>query len=94
MFAQLVTINGKIYVDLQRKSYYEDKNNPHLKRILLQIEAWTRLVRQAVPTIDNAIKEQQTKEPTSKSRKYCNGMYAHTLLIPEMIFQTLIRHHS
>ena len=31
VFAQLVTINGKIYVGLQRKSYYGDQNNPRLK---------------------------------------------------------------
>ena len=35
--AQLVTIKGKIYVGLQRKSYYEDKNNPRLKSILRPI---------------------------------------------------------
>ena len=44
-FAQLVTINGKIYVGLQRKSYYEDKNNPRLEIILLPIAEWTTLVQ-------------------------------------------------
>ena len=34
VFAQLVTINAKIYVGLQRSSYYEDKNNPRLKSII------------------------------------------------------------
>ena len=33
--AQLVTINGKFYVGLQLKCYFEDKNNPRLKSILL-----------------------------------------------------------
>ena len=42
--AQLLTINGKIYVGLQRKSYFEDKNNPRLKSILLPTEAWTTFV--------------------------------------------------
>ena len=50
--AQLVTINGKIYVGLQRKSYFEDKNNPRLKSILLPIEAWTTFVSQGIPTLD------------------------------------------
>ena len=37
--AQLVPISGKIYVGLQRESYYEYKNNPRLKSILRPIEA-------------------------------------------------------
>ena len=41
LFGQLVTINGKIYMGLQLTIYYEDKNNPRLKCILLPIEAWT-----------------------------------------------------
>ena len=80
VFAQLVIINGKIYVNLQRKSYYEDQNNPKLKNILLPIEAWTNFVSQSVPTHDKAIKEHQAKEPppteTTMSRKlpYYNGI--------------------
>ena len=54
----MFTINGKIYVGLKRKSYYEDKNNPLLKSILLTTEAWTTFDRQAVHTLDNGIKDQ------------------------------------
>ena len=82
VFAQLVTINGKIYVGLQRKSYFEDKNNPRLKSILLPIEAWTTFVTEAIPTLDKAIKEHHATHPqapptTSKGRKrsYANGMF-------------------
>ena len=81
VFAQLVTINEKIYVGLQRKSYYEDQNNPKLKSILLPIEAWTTFVSQAVPTLEKAIKEHQSTHPppptettTSRKRPYSNGI--------------------
>ena len=63
MFAQLVTINGKIYVGLQRKSYYDDKNIQGSWASYLPIDAWTTFVSQAVPRLDKAIKEQQAKEP-------------------------------
>ena len=89
--AQLVTINGKIYVGLQRKSYFEDKNNPRLKSILLPIEAWTTFVTQAIPTVEKAIKEHNATHPqapptTPKGRKrpYSNGMLT-------LSFLTLIR---
>ena len=66
VLAQLVTINGNIYVGLQRKSYYEDKNNPRLKNILLPIEAWSRFVRQAVTNLEKAITDNQvTHTPPS-----------------------------
>ena len=85
--AQLVTINGKIYVGLQRKCYFEDKNNPRLKSILLPIEAWTTFVTQAIPTLDKAIKEHHPTHPqapptTPKGRKrpYANGMFTLTFL--------------
>ena len=81
VFAQLVTINGKIYVGLQRTSYYEDKNNPRLKSILLPIEAWRTIVSQAVPTLEKAIKEHQATHPppptetsTSRKRPFSNGI--------------------
>ena len=80
--AQLVTINGKIYVGLQRKSYFEDKNNPRLKSILLPIEAWTTFVSQGIPTLDKAIKEHQVTHPQApptspkgRKRPYANGMF-------------------
>ena len=79
-FAQMVTITGKIEVGIQRRSYYEDKNNPRLKSILPPIEAWTTFVSQAVPTLDKAIKEQEGKEPAptetlnSRKRHYSNGI--------------------
>ena len=63
--AQLVTRNGKFYVRLQRKSYFEDKNNPGLKSVLLPIEAWTTFVTQAIPTLDKAIKEHQVTPPAA-----------------------------
>ena len=88
VFAQLVTINGKIYMGLQRKSYYEDKNNPRLKSILLPIEAWTTFVSQAVPTLDKAIKEHHSAHPpsaptettTSRKRPYSNGILTLNIL--------------
>ena len=89
--AQLVSINGKIYVGLQRKSYFEDKNNPRLKSILLPIEAWTTFVTQAIPTLDKAIKEHHATHPqappaTPKGRKrpFANGKVSliHTFLYP------------
>ena len=43
--AQIVTIIGKLYVGLQRKSYFEDQNNPRLRSILHPIEAWTTFVK-------------------------------------------------
>ena len=88
VFAQLVTINGKIYVGLQRTSYYEDKNNPRLKSILLPIEAWTTFVSQAVPTLDKAIKEHHSTHPppppettTSRKRPYSNGILTLNILL-------------
>ena len=63
VFAQVVTINGKIYAGVERKSYYEDKNNQKLKSIFIQIEAWTTFMTQAVPNLEKAIKEQEAKEP-------------------------------
>ena len=81
VFAQKVTINGRIYVGLQRTSYYEDKNNPRLKSILFPIEAWTTFVSQAVPTLEKAIKEHHSTDPppppetnTSRKRPYSNGI--------------------
>ena len=61
--AQLMTINGKIYVGLQRKSYFEDKYNARLKSILLRIEAWTIFVTHPIPTLDKAIKEHHATHP-------------------------------
>ena len=88
VFAQLVTINGKIYVGLQRKSYYEDQNNPRLKSILPPIEAWTTFVSQAVPTLDKAIKEHHSTHPppppettTSRKRPYSNGILTLNLFL-------------
>ena len=85
--AQLVTSNGKIYVGLQCKSYFENKNNPRLKSILIPIEAWTTFVTQAIPTLDKAIKEHHKTHPqappaTPKGRKrpYANGMFTLTFL--------------
>ena len=37
--AQLLTQNGKIYVGVQRKSYFDEKYNRRRKSILLPIEA-------------------------------------------------------
>ena len=80
VLAQVVTINGKIYVGFQRKCYSEDKYNPRLKSILHPIEAWTTFVTQAEPAHDKAIKEQQAKEPApsatpnSRKRPYSNGI--------------------
>ena len=100
MFAQLVTINGKIYVGLQRKSYYEDKNNRKLKSILLPIEAWTTFVSQAVPTLDKAIKEHHATHPpsapettTQRKRPYSNGILTLDILtvsFSNIIFEFLI----
>ena len=59
VWAQVGTINGKKYVGLQRKRYYEDNCNPSLTSNLLPIEAWTTFVSQAVQTHEKAIKEQQ-----------------------------------
>ena len=75
---QLVRINGKFYVGHQRKSYFEDKNNPRLKSILLPIEAWTTFVTQAITTLDKGIKEHHTTQPapppeTAKGRKRPNS---------------------
>ena len=85
--AQLVTITGKTYVGVQRKSYFEDKNNPRLKSILLPIEALITLVTQEIPTLDKAIKEHHATHPqapaaTPKGRKrpYANGMFTLTFL--------------
>ena len=87
VFAQLVTINGKIYVGLQGKCYCEDQNNKKLKSILLPIEAWTTFVSQAVPTLDKAIKEHHSTHPTpppetttSRKRPYSNGILALDIL--------------
>ena len=55
--AHLVTINGIIYVGLQRKSYYEDKYNLRLKSILIPIDARTTFLTQAIATLDKAINE-------------------------------------
>ena len=80
VYAQLLTINGKIYLGLQRSSYFDDKNKPRLKSILLPIEAWTNFVTHAIPTLDTAIGEHHAKEPpapeTPKARKrpYSNAM--------------------
>ena len=41
VFLEVVTINEKLYVGLQRTSYFEDE--PRLKIILVPIEAWTTL---------------------------------------------------
>ena len=41
--AELVTINGKIFVGLQRKCYFEDKNNPRLKSIVIQVKLGQRI---------------------------------------------------
>ena len=94
VFAQLMTINGKIYVGLQRKSYYEDQNNPKLKSILLPIEAWTTFVSQAVPTLDKAIKEHHSTHPppptettTTKKRLFSNGNLT-LIIFPLFHFQT------
>ena len=99
--AQLVTINGKIYVGLQRKSYFEDKNNPRLKSILIPIEAWTTFVSQAIPTLDKAIKEHQATQPPppptapkGQKRPYANGMFTlsfHTLLFTIFSYRIQIR---
>ena len=85
--AQLVTINLKICVGLQRKSYFEDKNNPRLKSILLLIEAWTTFVTQAIPTLDKAIMEHHATHPQAppttpngRKRPYANGMFTLTFL--------------
>ena len=85
--AQLMTINGKIYVGLQRKSYFEDKNNPRLKSILLPIQAWTTFVTPGIPTLDKAIKDHHATHPsapptTPKRRKRAcsNGMFTLTFL--------------
>ena len=78
VFAHLVTINGKIYVGLQRKSYNMYKTNPSLKSILLPIEAWTTIVSQEVTMLDKAIKEYHankpppTETPTWRKRPYSN----------------------
>ena len=94
--AQLLTINGKFYVCLQRKSYLEDKNNPRLKSILLPIEAWTTFVTQAIPTLDKAIKEHHATHPsapptTPKGRKrpYANVMLTqiHTFVLSFSIIE-------
>ena len=61
--AQLLTINGKISVGLQRKSYYEDKYNPRLKSILIPIEAWIMFVTQTIPTLEKAIREHHATHP-------------------------------
>ena len=94
VFAELVTIKGKIYMGLQPKSYYEDKSNPRLKRILLPNEAWTTFARQGVPTLDKALKEQHWTHPqppmettTTRKRLYSNVIL--TLKIFTLIhFQT------
>ena len=97
--AQLVTINGKTYVGLQRKSYFEDKYNPRLKSILLPIEAWTTFVTQGNATFDMAIKVHQATHPqapqtTPKGRKrpYANAMFTLTFLtlIYTFLFRSLI----
>ena len=92
--AQLVTINGKFYVGPERKSYFEDKNNPRLKSILLPIEAWTTFVTQAIPTLDKAIKEHHATHPqapsaTPKGRKrpYAYGLFTLNFLI---LFHTFL----
>ena len=80
VFAQFLTINRKIYVALQRKSYYEDQNNTKLKSILLPIEAWTSFVSKAVLSLDKAIKEHHSTHPppptettTPRKRPNSNG---------------------
>ena len=85
--AQFLSINGKMYVGLQRKSYFEDKYNPRLKSILLPIEALTTFATKAIPTLDKAIREHHATHPqatpaTPKRRKrpYSNGMFALTFL--------------
>ena len=94
VFAQLVTINEKIYVGLQRTSYYEDKNNPRLKSILLRIEAWTTFVSLAVPSLAKAIKEHQSTHPprptettTTRKRPYSNGILT-LIIFPLFHFRT------
>ena len=86
MFTQLVPLNETIYVGFQWKSYYKDKNKPTRKSIHLPFEAWTTFVSQAVPTLDNAIKEHNAKEPSptetaaSKKRPYSNGILSINIL--------------
>ena len=85
--AQILTLNGKIYVGLQRTSYLEDTNNPRLKSILLPIEAWTTFVTQGIPTLDKAIKEHHATHtsppattPKGRKRPYANCMFTLTFL--------------
>ena len=85
--AQLVTITGKTYAGLQRKSYFDDKNNPRLKRFHLPIEAWTTFMTQAIPTIDKAIKEHHATHapppahtPKVMKRPYSYGILSLTFL--------------
>ena len=87
VFPRVVTITGKIYVGLHRKSYYEDQNIRNLKTVLIPNEAWTTLVSQAVPMLDKAIKEHHWTHPapptettTSRKRPYSNGILTLNIL--------------
>ena len=87
MCAEFATINGKIYEGLKRKSYFDYKNNPRLKSILLPIEPWTIFVTDAMPTLVKAINEHRstnpqptTASPKGRKRPYANGMFTLTFL--------------
>ena len=53
VFAQLVTIKGKPYIGLQRKSFRSEEekelNHQIQKSILIPIEAWNTVISQASP---------------------------------------------
>ena len=91
-FAELGTVYAKIYWGPQRKSYYDDKNNPRLLSILLPIEAWTTGVTQAVRTLDRSIRKQGAKElghsETLKSKKdpYSNVKLTRFIINTLLIF--------
>ena len=81
VFAELVTIQDKLYVGLQRKCYFESLRDPKTKSIYLQVEAWATLQTQAAPSIEKEIKAQKVTPPArmqtnkGKKRAYNDGMF-------------------
>jgi len=78
VFAQLVTIKGKPYIGLQRKSFRSEEekelNHQIQKSILIPIEAWNTVISQASPVL---LKEAKRIQKNPNIQQLENSILSH-----------------